>query len=274
MATPAVAAAVRVAAEFGYPSDDPHVVQRTNNIVVWLRPHDVIAKVGTDSNGFDGLVREHALGVELADGGSIAPPLVGTEPAIDGETHFLVTLWRRLADDRTIEVAPPDVASSLRRLHTELARSDTTLPSFRAGLRRARSVLADDREMSALDVSDRTLLRVAFDRLLSNLAGHTFTEQALHGEPHDGNLVSTDAGLRWIDLEAACRGPLEWDLAFLPNETVDLFPEAEPALLALLRSLNSARVATWCWRRVDVGDMRWHAEHHLERVRRDLNTAR
>jgi len=35
----------------------------------------------------------------------------------------------------------------------------------------------------------------------------------LHGEPHDGNRISTAAGIRWIDFESCCVGPLEWDLA-------------------------------------------------------------
>ena len=46
-----------------------------------------------------------------------------------------------------------------------------------------------------------------------------------------------------------------------------LFPEVDAVLLGLLRTLNSARVATWCWARADVGDMRKHGEYHLEQVR-------
>jgi len=97
---------------------------------------------------------------------------------------------------------------------------------------------------------------------------HSYAEQPLHGEAHDRNLLSTPDGLRWIDLEGACVGPLEWDLAFLPEEAVGVFPEADTELLGLLRTLNSARVATWCWVRWEFAEMRWHARYHLEQVRR------
>ena len=50
----------------------------------------------------------------------------------------------------------------------------------------------------------------------------------------------TSKGIRWIDFESCCIGPLEWDLAFQPDEVVRLFPETDLDLLALLRRLNSA----------------------------------
>src|SRR5438477_492467 len=87
---------------------------------------------------------------------------------------------------------------------------------------------------------------------------------------HLGNVLSTAAGPRWIDFEAVSYGPLEWDLAFLTDDAVATFPDVEPRLLAVLRPLNSARVATWCWARADLPGMRSHAEHHLEIVRRAI----
>jgi thiamine kinase-like enzyme len=122
--------------------------------------------------------------------------------------------------------------------------------------------------MAALSDKDRSLLRRAFDRLSAELDTRRFCERPLHGEPHDGNLLVTKDGLRWIDLEAACVGPLEWDLAFLPEEAVEVFRDVDRELLRLLRALNSARVATWCWARADFEEMRRHGEFHLEQVRR------
>ena len=86
--------------------------------------------------------------------------------------------------------------------------------------------------------------------------------------PHDGNLLATPGGLRWIDLESVCLGPLGWDLAFLEEDAASFFTGVDDDLLALLRVLNSALVATWCWSRVEYPEMRWHAEFHLERVKR------
>ena len=85
-----------------------------------------------------------------------------------------------------------------------------------------------------------------------------------------GNILSTAQGVRWIDLEAVSRGPLEWDLAFLDVDAVTHFSDVDAGLLALLRPLNSARVAIWCWARADMPGMRSHAEHHLDVLRRAI----
>jgi hypothetical protein len=82
-------------------------------------------------------------------------------------------------------------------------------------------------------------------------------------------LLITPTGLRWIDLEDVSVGPLEWDLAFLPEEAVLQFPMVDPEPLGLLRTLKSACVATWCWLLAEEFDeMRRDGEYHLEQVRR------
>jgi Ser/Thr protein kinase RdoA (MazF antagonist) len=235
---------------------------------VWLRPHEVIAKVGTWSHSEEALRREHAVATTLAATDTpIAPPVPDAGPIRDEHTGFLVTLWQRLEHDAAREPSPDDIAGALRRLHEGLSTYQGELPSFREGVRRARATLDDDRLMTALGNEDRSLLRRAFDHISAELEAFDYVERPLHGEPHLDNLLATANGPRWIDLEAVCFGPLEWDVAFLPEETASLFPEVDAVLLGLLRTLNSASVATWCWARADVGDMREHGEHHLEQVR-------
>jgi len=261
--TRAVNAAARVGHHFGLRVDEPLLLQETNNVVVWLRPSPVVAKVGRWPHSEERLRREHAVAAALArEGGPVVPP-IGT-PAIDGQTGFVVTLWERVEHDTAHAPAPEELAASLRELHAALASYDGDTPSFRSAIALAREALHE------VDTSVRTTLETAFEQLLPELDTHNHAEQHLHGEPHDSNLLRTAAGLRWIDLEGVCRGPLEWDLAFLPEEAAALFPESHADLLRLLRLLNSARVATWCWLRVDVGDTRWHAEHHLAVVRAAL----
>ena len=121
--------------------------------------------------------------------------------------------------------------------------------------------------MAALPADGRSILRGAIDRCRAEIDAFDYAERTLHGEPHDGNLIATDNGRRWIDLEAVCLGPLEWDLAFLDEDAVSSFPNVDHELLALLRVLNSALVATWCWSRAEYPEMRRHAEFHLERVK-------
>ena len=52
--------------------------------------------------------------------------------------------------------------------------------------------------------------------LLCELASRELPEgQALHGDAHLLNCIQTPAGPIWHDLETACRGPREYDLAAL-----------------------------------------------------------
>jgi Ser/Thr protein kinase RdoA (MazF antagonist) len=52
--------------------------------------------------------------------------------------------------------------------------------------------------------------------LLCELASRKLPEgQALHGDAHLFNCIQTPAGPVWHDLETACRGPREYDLAAL-----------------------------------------------------------
>jgi Ser/Thr protein kinase RdoA (MazF antagonist) len=141
------------------------------------------------------------------------------------------------------------------------------LPNFRVDLERARRALGDDQTMAALAPSDRSFLRGAFDDLLAALEKYPLSEQPLHGEPHEGNRLLTPSGLRWIDFENACWGPLEWDLAYLSEDTVETFAGVDPDLLALLGNLVSARVATWCWVQAGFPEMRRHGAHHLALLR-------
>jgi len=261
-------AAIDVANQLGLKLDEPLLIQETNHTVVWLRPYPIIAKVGTRADSAEALIHEHDVASALAvRGAPIAPPLPGTRAMRDRETGLVVTLWTRLDHDPNAEAGGPIVGQSLRRFHEALEECDVALPSFRDGLERTRTALFDDLRMAALAPVDRDFLRAAFTDLVSRLDARTFPEQRLHGEPHTGNYLLTPNGLRWIDFEDACRGPVEWDLAFLPADGVATFRDVDVDLLALLRPLNSARVATWCWVQARFPEMRRHGEHHLALVR-------
>jgi Ser/Thr protein kinase RdoA (MazF antagonist) len=264
----AVDAARRVGARFRYTSEEPVLIQETNNSVVWLRPHAVIAKVGKWTDSEVALIKEHAVASALtAVGAPVASPIAAIGPTHDRATGFIVTLWERLETANGLRATPEEIAGSLRELHAGLARYGGDLPAFEAALDLAEAALWDDHVMQALPADDRTLLRRAFERRRAEVRTRGYREQPIHGEPHEGNLLLTERGLRWIDLEETSVGPLEWDLAFLPDQVSGLFPEADAELLAILRTLNSAVVATWCFARSEFADMRRHGEHHLKRVR-------
>ena len=70
-------------------------------------------------------------------------------------------------------------------------------------------------------------------------------DQLLHGEPHPGNVLNTKNGPLFIDLETACRGPVEFDLAHVPIEVSECYAGIDQALLSEYRVLVLAMVAAW-----------------------------
>jgi Ser/Thr protein kinase RdoA (MazF antagonist) len=203
-------AAIEVAANLGLAVDEVVVLQDTNNVVVWLRPHAIVAKVGRFAHSAEALSHERAVGQFLAASRApVAEPLPGIPLLHHQGTGFVVTLWERLEVDPARTSTGTEVGRSLRVVHGALAKYDGALPSFRDGLAFTRAALADDARMAALPPPDRALLRSAFDELIAILDTRTFVQQALHGEPHDDNFVVTGRGVRWIDFENACMGPLE-----------------------------------------------------------------
>jgi hypothetical protein len=92
-------------------------------------------------------------------------------------------------------------------------------------------------------------------------------------------VLATPSGLRWIDFERCCRGPVEADLAYL-GDTGTRRPGVDLELLTLTRQMLRVSVATICWCDPDRHPrLREAAEHHLaafveEYGRPDRNVAR
>ena len=103
----------------------------------------------------------------------------------------------------------------------------------------------------ALADADRELLSGMLRSLRRTIGDRGAAEQLLHGEPHPGNLLNTKNGPLFIDLETCCRGPIEFDLAHVPEAVIEHYPGVDQALLSECRALVLAMVAAWRW---DAGD--------------------
>jgi Ser/Thr protein kinase RdoA (MazF antagonist) len=270
--TPAASAAVQVAIDVGLDVGEPVLLHETNNTVLWLQPGPVVAKVATRPDARRDLQLEWRIGTELAAlGAEIAAPLPGVGATVHEPTGFVVTLWERVVGEPHVDVAATSIAPSLLRLHAVLDRTEVPLPSFRSHLLRARTALEDDDFPAALSMDERVFLRGAFDGGLARLDRLSVADRRLHGEPHNGNRLWTGTGIRWIDFESCCTGPVEWDLAFQPQVFDPAFPDADVELLDLLRLLNSARVATWCWAQARFPETREHGELQLQMLHARLH---
>jgi hypothetical protein len=248
---------------------DPVDLRSTNNVVIWLAPSPVVAKISKEP---DRAVRELKIVRALVElGAPVVPPFdFGPEqPVRLGETT--VTFWRYEPQDDVVELDAAQLAHHLFFLHQKLAmlRGRIPLQSYDGPLRGAVRSLDSMKFAPELVAKDRLLLRRALVDGLSRLSPSARTEHVIHGSPHRLNIVAVNGVPSFLDFETVALGPLEWDLAHLEQEVADVYPaKVDPEVLALCRVMVSAATSTWCWEGVDRGpDMRSHAEHHLETVR-------
>src|SRR5439155_11569961 len=99
--------------------------------------------------------------------------------------------------------------------------------------------------------ADRELLSKTLRSLRRAIVDRGAPEQLLHGHPHLGNLLRTNKGLLFIDLETCCRGPVEFDILHAPEEMSEHYPDTDQELLRQCRVLMLAMIATWRWDRDD-----------------------
>ncbi len=246
----AVAAAMSIASALDLTVDDAIVLHDSNKLALRLLPCDVLARVAHVAHQVAQF--EVDLAQRLAETGS---PVAALEPRVEPRVYerdgFAVTLWTYYEPLTPREVSPADYASALERLHAGMRKLDVTTPHFTDRVAEAQQLVASRDHTPALADADRELLSNTLRSLRRAIGDRGAAEQLLHGEPHPGNVLSTKNGLLFIDLETCCRGPVEFDLAHVPEEVSERYPDADQELLGECRILVLAMVAAWRW---DPGD--------------------
>lgn len=263
-AASAVAAASRLAERLGLDASGMHVLHSSNNTIVHLPGCGLVAKVGTATEAAATLARELAVALHLTGrGAEVAPPASRVPPGVHLHDGLSLTLWEFLPHDPDPELDDDELADSIERLHTHLATWRGELPDYRDRLRQTQRLLDDDHAMRAVPPGGLKLLRARFAETAPGLLERARPAIVLHGGPHSHNVLATPAGLRWIDFETCCRGPLEADLAYL-GEAGTRRPGVDLELLALAKRMLSISVATICWCDPDRHPrLREAAEFHL-----------
>jgi len=242
----AVAAAMSTASELGLSVDDAIVLNDSNRLAVRLLPCDVLARV---AHGKDEVAQfEVELAQRLA---STESPVAALEPRVEPRVYkrdgYAVTLWIYYEPGTSREVPPGDYANALERLHAGMRKLDVTTPDFTDRVAQAEQIVVSRDQSPALADVDRELLLETLRGRTQAIADRGATEQLLHGEPHPGNVLSTKKGLLFIDLETCCRGPVEFDLAHVPEAVSERYRGADQELLRECRVLVLAMVAAWRW---------------------------
>jgi hypothetical protein len=241
----AIDATISIAVALELPADDAVVLQNSNKLALRLRPCDVFARVAPV--GHEHARFEVELAQRLAETGS---PVAALEPRVAPRGYqrdgFDVTLWTYY-EPSALEIAPAAYADALARLHAGMRTLDVPTPHFTDRVAHAEQIVTSRDGASALTDADREMLAGTLRRLPRLIRDRGAAEQLLHGEPHPGNLLSTADGPRFIDLETCCRGPVEFDLAHVPETVGEHYPGIDRRLLGDCRQLVLAMVAAWRW---------------------------
>jgi hypothetical protein len=246
----ALAAAMSIASAVDLTVDDAIVLHDSNTLTVRLLPCDVVARVAPAADHVARL--EIELAQRLAEAES---PVAALEPRVEPRVYerdgFVVTLWTYYEPVTSQDVSPADYANALQRLHAGMRKLDVRTPHFTDRVESAQRLVEIPSLSPELADADRELLANTLRSRTRAIGDRGAAEQLLHGEPHPGNALNTKTGLLFVDLETCCRGPVEFDLAHVPEDVSDCYAGADEELLSECRVLVLAMVAAWRW---DPGD--------------------
>ncbi len=234
------------ASALGLTANDAIVLHNSNRLAVRLLPCDVLARVAP--RGQQAAQFEIELAQRLTETGS---PVAALEPRVAPRVYqrdgFVVTLWTYYEPVAPGAVSSGDYATALERLHAGLRKLDIRTPHFTDRVTEAQQLVASSRLTPELGDADRELLIDTLRDRRQAIGDRGAAEQLLHGEPHPGNVLNTKTGLLFVDLETCCRGPVEFDLAHVPEDVSERYPDTDQDLLSDCRVLVLAMVAAWRW---------------------------
>jgi hypothetical protein len=247
----AVGAAVSTASALDLRVDDAVVLHDSNRLALRLRPCDVLARVA-HMEGQGGAEFEVEVARRLAE---IDSPVGSLDPRVEPRVYvrdgFVITLWTYYEPVSHRDVEPAEYARALGLLHAGMRQADFAASHFTDRVAEAQSLVGNRTQTPDLRDADRELLSNTLRKLTWAIGQRDAAEQLIHGEPHPGNLLGTKYGLLFTDLETCCRGPVEFDVAHVPEQVSTRYPGADQELLRECRILTLAMVATWRWDRDD-----------------------
>jgi len=243
----ALTATTSVASELGLRVEDAIVIQNANRLAVRLVPCDVLARVAATvgrNQEVAAFELEVARRFEEADSPvAVLEPRV--EPLVYVRDGFAITYWKYYGPLPGGDITPAEYAQALEGLHAGMLQLDVTAPHFTDRVDEAESIVRDRSQSPKLVHADRELLTNSLRSLRRAVVDRGAHEQLLHGEPHPGNLLRTTSGMRFIDFETCCYGPVEFDIAHAPHEVGDHYALADRLLVRDCQILILAMVAAW-----------------------------
>jgi Phosphotransferase enzyme family len=244
--------AIKAAArDRGLPLDDMRILRDATNVLVQLAPAPIVARVPITLARLRPRAwfeQEVGLARFLARAGApVAPPSEDVDPGPTEQDGLLVTFWKHVDHDPD-RFDPGPAGRSLRELHEAMSDYDEPLPAFDR-IEEVLRLLASLRPSALASENELTALRLAAEQLGEHPAGGW---RPIHGDSHFNNVLWSQEGPLWTDLENACRGPVEYDLACLlwraapgTEDAVAAYGSYDPELAARLEPFLAVFLAAW-----------------------------
>jgi hypothetical protein len=240
----AMTAAVSMASALGLEVDQAIPLHVSNRIAVLLEPARSLARVAAP--GHEAASFEIEVATQLARTNS---PVAGLDPRVPPGVYerdgFTITFWTYHEPRPGHQLSSEAYADALSLLHAGMRQIDVATPHFVDRAREALELAESPARSPELAEPDRRLLLRTFSNAMAAITGRSAAQQVLHGEPHPGNVLDTGDGPRFIDLETCCRGPVEFDLAHVPEAVSARYPNVDQKLLQDCRVLVLAMSAAW-----------------------------
>lgn len=243
-----------LAAELGFAAR-PELLADKSNLVLRLTPEaphqaPLVARVAMATSmvrvGMDWLEREIAISRFLAnDGARVTRPSTHVEPGPYERNGLVISFWE-LEDLLEARVDPIAAGAELARAHRSLSKYPTSKLPLWGGFEEARQVHARALRNGSFDDREKRALEKAWERaeeVVGAAPSRTASFQAVHGDAHIGNVLSTSRGAVWTDWEDAFIGPVEWDIACLRSRLV-LFGEERDSIEAMTAAYDAPYDAT------------------------------
>ena len=188
----------------------------------------------------------------------------------------VATFWEFVEGEPAHSLAPEATGPLLRDLHAAMAdyHAITALQLWTRALEAAEGMVVEPAAVAPLPASDRALLRRLYLELRAEIDGAPMRLRPIHGDARPGNLLQTGTGLLWMDFEAVCLGPAEWDATTMPAGTEAWLPDLDTSLLGVLRRMRQVCVVISCWNQyARTTEIARAAAFHLALLKRATGTS-
>ncbi|WP_053959395.1 phosphotransferase [Sulfobacillus thermosulfidooxidans] len=209
-----------VAEHLGFHNIHPVVLGNAGNLVIYLAPYQIVARVAILFPDDDSLlwkdvwVREIKVAKHLiAHGIPVVPYAREVSPGPYLVSDTWMTLWEYAEPAPISGLTTQQAMKMVHDLDTALAKYKDPLPLLGAWRNVAQA--ADD--LSTVHDDSRVVTLLMRYNNVNERIHHEVLYPA-HGDAHPGNLLATKMGWQWIDFEDVSLMPKFWDLAsFIGN---------------------------------------------------------